>query len=273
VAAHFCITYFDKRKEFVVYTIGVLSRIFATTSPQLDALDNTGISAFKLFLDICEGPQCTAHELHVRESLSRQHSLLALRTKHSAELTGRTSDTSLASWLEEIGQSNQINWIHTSGDTPLLAVLKQSRKRSIRDSFLKQLVERMFDLGANVEVRDRNGDSALVIAARSGSRSVVCLLLQNEANVHVRSYKGIGILIQLNESMASAKATAEGEKLWAMILTCYMALADAGAKVNPSDKDESMLPEARFRMRRRDGSPLVAIQDRRLLTLPEEPSL
>jgi hypothetical protein len=130
-------------------------------------------------------------------------------------------------------------WIDDLGDTPLTSLLKSPLAVTIpADSFLKY-VKCMLKFGAEIHIRDRNGDTALAIAARLGIHSVVTLLLEEGANVHSRDYLGVGILSQTERSMHLA---AGDEKLWAMIWSCRITLIDAGAKEEPTDQDEWMLP-------------------------------
>jgi len=87
-------------------------------------------------------------------------------------------------------------------------------------------------------MRDRNGDTALALAAKNGFRLVVLFLLEKGANVHSRDYRGSGILSQLERRIALA---ADNTHLWASMWSCHLALVDAGAKSNPADRDQWML--------------------------------
>jgi ankyrin repeat protein len=141
--------------------------------------------------------------------------------------------------LEDIRLERRLTWIDDSGDTPLTALLKSPLAATIPADSLRKYVKCMLKFGSEIHIRDRNGDTALAIAARLGIHSVVTLLLEEGANVHSRDYLGVGILSQTERSMYLA---AGDEKLWAMIWSCRITLIDAGAKEEPTDQDEWMLP-------------------------------
>ena len=141
--------------------------------------------------------------------------------------------------LEDIRLERRLTWIDDSGDTPLTALLKSPLAATIPADSLRKYVKCMLKFGAEIHIRDRKGDTALAIAARLGIHSVVTLLLEEGANVHSRDYLGAGILSQTEGSLD--RATGDG-KLWAMIWSCRITLIDAGAKEEPTDQDEWMLP-------------------------------
>ncbi|KAH8790017.1 hypothetical protein F5882DRAFT_438323 [Hyaloscypha sp. PMI_1271] len=141
--------------------------------------------------------------------------------------------------LEDIRLERRLTWIDDSGDTPLTALLKSPLAATIPADSLRKYVKCMLKFGAEIHIRDRKGDTALAIAARLGIHSVVTLLLEEGANVHSRDYLGAGILSQTERSLD--RATGDG-KLWAMIWSCRITLIDAGAKEEPTDQDEWMLP-------------------------------
>jgi hypothetical protein len=104
-----------------------------------------------------------------------------------------------------------------------------------KDSILWDAVNQMLISGAVIEMRVRNGDIAVVIAARRGFRSTVLLLLEAGANVHARNYQGVDILKQVEKAMA---LVTDDIRLWARRCSCYVALGDAPAITRPSDHDE-----------------------------------
>lgn len=152
---------------------------------------------------------------------------------------GMTEKEATERMLEDICLERRLTWIDAFGDTPLTALLKSPLAATIPADSLRKYVKCMLKFGAEIHIRDRNGDTALAIAARLGIHSVVTLLLEEGANVHSRDYLGVGILSQTERSMHLA---AGDEKLWAMIWSCRITLIDAGAKEEPTDQDEWMLP-------------------------------
>jgi hypothetical protein len=154
-------------------------------------------------------------------------------------VTGMTEKEATERMLKDIRLERRLTWIDASGDTPLAALLKSPLAATIPADSLRKYVKRMLKLGAEIHIRDRNGDTALAIAARLGFHSVVTLLLEEGANVHSRDYLGVGILSQTERTMYLA---AGDEKLWAMIWSCRITLIDAGAKEKPTEQDEWMFP-------------------------------
>jgi ankyrin repeat protein len=138
-------------------------------------------------------------------------------------------------------QSRFFNYFNMSGDAALASILKQAEYVTL----LEDRVRRLIAAGAEIEMRDRSGNTALIIAARQGLRLIVIMLLEEGANVHSRGYDGSGVLAQAE--MAIAKAQSEGnDELYAKIMSCFPPLLRANAKHNPSGRDEFMLPAAKL---------------------------
>jgi len=98
-------------------------------------------------------------------------------------------------------------------------------------------VEGLFKLGAEVDMRDRNGDMALAMAARRGLRPAVATLLRLGANPNTRCYRGNSILSRTSKYLMRAKKEDSGRQ-YAMILSCISLLSDFDAKENPTVYDE-----------------------------------
>lgn len=82
------------------------------------------------------------------------------------------------------------------GNTPLMAFVVNSKDGTERGQeeirlIVKALVQ---DAGANMESRNRNGETALHLAARYGKMSAMHALVELGANPHVRNAQGLGIL-------------------------------------------------------------------------------
>jgi hypothetical protein len=151
----------------------------------------------------------------------------------------------LTAWLEDNTKPEKIAWIDNAGDNPLIAMLKFWAHDTSRDWFLAEAAERMIHSGDVIHMRDRDGDTALAIAARRGFRPVVSLLIEKGAIVHSRNYLGVGILKQMEQTLAPARIDGD-TSLWSCIWSCQIALVDAGAIMNPTDKDEWMDPSSRL---------------------------
>ena len=216
-----------------VYDVLVLRQMFWITSPNLDSRDNSGLS-IKDHLE-------AFRVLYSKESCLQLVALIApyctsfSDSIHFHEIENRSeAEIDLGNFLKEGSFPYCLTWIDSAGDTPLASLLKNWRIDS-NDSILWDAVNQMLKSGAVIEMRDGNGDTALAIAARRGFRSIVLLLLEAGANVHARSYRGVGILKQVEEAMA---LVADDSRLWAQTCSCYVALGDAGAISSPSDHDE-----------------------------------
>jgi hypothetical protein len=150
-------------------------------------------------------------------------------------------------WVPKLEKAKCISWIDSSGDSPLVALIKFWN--SDESLAVEKPVQQMLILGAEIHIRDKNGDTPLAIATKRGFRPVVTLLLKHGANVHCRDYSGRGILSQAEERMNAAK-TAGDDRLYAGICTCYVALVDAGARSQSSQRAEWRLPAARMQTKK-----------------------
>lgn len=213
-----------------------LQQIFSIIDPGVNLRDNSGFS-IKDYLT-------TTHEMHMKDKWLQLAALIApywdsfsdsthfLQTEFRSQIEGY-----LENFLKQGWSPRCLNLIDAAGDTALASLLKNWSYDS-NNSILWDAVNQILNSGAMIEMRDRNGDTPLTIAARRGFRSIVLLLLEAGANFHVRSYQGVGILKQVEEAMALA---AEDSRLWsrhAWMSSCLVALRDAGAVSSPSDHDE-----------------------------------
>jgi len=226
------------RDQRVTYGIPILFDFFSLIKPDLTAMDNAGNQLWETLDDITKGhtekykddlDSLASHFISEQFHTPRYQSILASKTREEICL-----------WTAHVRVTEGFTWIDTEGDTLLTALLKnqQSGTADSNDHFLRPIIKSIIEGGADVHMRDRNGDTALSLAAKGGFRLVVLFLLEKGANVHSRDYRGMGILSQLERRMALA---AGNTNLWASIYSCHLALVDAGAKSNPTDRDEWML--------------------------------
>lgn len=132
--------------------------------------------------------------------------------------------------------------VDVNGDSVLIYIVKEWRP--IEDERqLATMITNLIRRGAEVHMRDRNGDTALAIATRRGLRPAVTALLSRGANPNTRNYQGRGILSQ---AMGYLRPANDGKKAlqYARILSCMALLTDHGAKVEPNAYDEFMFPTA-----------------------------
>jgi ankyrin repeat protein len=124
--------------------------------------------------------------------------------------------------------------IEKSGDSSVIFLVK-NWPRTDSASQLQEVVLGVFKCGAELSVRDRNGDTALAIAAKRGLRPMVLRLLGLNANPNSRDYQGNGILSQATKCLLQ---TQTDTKRYAGVLSCMALLTDHGAKANPTAYDE-----------------------------------
>ncbi|KAE9364032.1 ankyrin [Stipitochalara longipes BDJ] len=249
---------FEYEDDFI-FSVEALSQIFGIINaslqtsevnmPVLNALDNSGVSATRLLRRLCKRRGDEKYTRDIETLISRGDQVPD-HTQYRAEINARCGGydqrAPLSSWVEDICQSNRLGHIDVQGDTPLIAAIKCWAVTKTGEMFFRDVVARMIESGAEIHARDRNGDTALTIAARRGFRATVILLLKEGSNIHSRNYRGIGILRQVMYSMRMAHG---GDDLWGLRYSCYLALVDAGAIGFPTDPDEWMLPPSeRLRM-------------------------
>jgi hypothetical protein len=121
-----------------------------------------------------------------------------------------------------------------SGDSSLIQLVK-NWPESGGASQLGLVIYAIFRCGAEVNLRDRNGDTALAIAAKRGLRPAVFWLMGLSANPNSRDYQGNGILSQATKCLLR---TQTDTKQYAGILSCIAELTGCGAKANPTVYDE-----------------------------------
>lgn len=102
-------------------------------------------------------------------------------------------------YLETVLQANvDVNHYNTSGDTVLMAFVTHVLDGQ-EDKDLEQIIKKLIAAGANLEARNRNGETALQVAARSGQKFAVRVLLEQGANFHVRNCDGRSVLQTIDD--------------------------------------------------------------------------
>jgi hypothetical protein len=89
-----------------------------------------------------------------------------------------------------------VNQYDKMGNTPLMSFVVNSSdatrwEKEDSELVIKALVR---DAGANMESRNRNGETALHLAARYGKTVALRVLLELGANLHIRNIQGMSIL-------------------------------------------------------------------------------
>ncbi|KAH6673277.1 hypothetical protein B0J14DRAFT_592910 [Halenospora varia] len=132
---------------------------------------------------------------------------------------------------------SDINVFDICGNTPLIALMNKWTHDDGPESTLNETLRLLINIGANVDMRDRKGYTALAISVIRGSRPCTLTLLDAGACPNSRTYSGKGIVHQVKRRMSVAKCEGH-DKTWARILSCVNLLADRGAKLEPTERDE-----------------------------------
>jgi ankyrin repeat protein len=207
---------FFKAVNHTKVSIGALEEIFSYLKPNLDELDNQGNSFHPGISDYVDN---LTHQPQRRERLR------AMLASHRKPVHRETTYRTLF-WKD-----------NRCGDSALITFVKHWPEEDELE--MASTIKKLIEAGAEVHMRDRNGDTALAIAARRGIRPAVVALLSFGANVNSRSYNGTGILSQATQQLELAKKHEEGSR-YAMILSCIALLTDHGAKEKPTVYDEWM---------------------------------
>jgi ankyrin repeat protein len=218
-----------------LYSIPFLRQIFLVMKPNLSLKDNAGFCVQDHLEELGDWKYSWELIALVKQHCWPSHSDLSLTNYDSRLFPNR--DIHFRAWLEDNMRPQFITSIDDAGDSPLIAMLKYWYQDSWEDMALRQAAENMIKAGAIIHMRDRSGDTALAVAARRGFRLVVTLLLEHGASVHSRNYRGVGILRQVKQALAVGQEAAS-QTLWSRIWSCRIALIDAGAIIDPTDRDE-----------------------------------
>jgi ankyrin repeat protein len=224
------------------YSIETLRQILSTAEIRVDYRDNAGLTV----ADHLRGRWRKNPLDHHLEDLLIQYCKDDLDTVwHRMRISKMNNESILREWLPSLQRADRSLLIDGDGNTPLAAVLKLWAGGDGGMGLLgviEQIAAQTNDDA--IHIRNGDGDTLLSIAAQRGLRPVVALLLKLNSNIFVRDYWGVGILSQTERCLSRAK-NSNDDKVYTAIWTCRMALIDHGAKVDPTEQDEWMTPEAR----------------------------
>jgi ankyrin repeat protein len=214
-------------------------QLFQTLGIDLNALDNYGYNARdqweRWIRELPRDSGSVRLESEVQLILALHCNSLNRNISFGQAFTSKSWKAS--TWLEWLTKSRLISWISINGDTPLTTVLKKWRAEE-EELQLKDTVRELFHLGADVNMRDRKEHSALAIATIRGSRPSVEVLLESGA---MRNYRGEGIISQALAQIRLAKREGK-DSCYARILSCINLLVEHGAKSEPTEHNEWLLP-------------------------------
>jgi len=173
---------------------------------------------------------------------------ISFRQNLASKLKNVTGSRDINMWIDWVKCAALASWVDIHGVTPLIALLKTWRNGNDElhdEDQLMHAVQRLVIMSPDlVDIRDRKGHTALAIAAIRGSEPSVSFLLRKKANPNSRNYRGKGIVALASKRMRLAKRKGD-IGCWTRILICINLLADNGAKVKPTERDEWLLPELR----------------------------
>lgn len=99
-----------------------------------------------------------------------------------------------------------INQYDNQGQTPLMAFIKYRPEESRSDKEdMEKIIRMLYHAGANLEKRNRDGETALHIAGRSGKKVAMRELLQCGANPWVRDAHGLGVLAAIDDRFVNTE--------------------------------------------------------------------
>jgi hypothetical protein len=202
-----------------------LEEAFAIAKPDVDALDNAGRCIRSLFSDLSGKGKTKTRADEILSGCPISKNVVV-------DFKAEVSEMNWTTWIEWLPIDDRSTWVDSNGDTALTALLKYWRYNQderLLDSYIKETV----DLGAQIHMRDRHGETALAIAAQRGLRPAVKTLIELGASIHTTNYRGTSILSNARKTMRRAKETGN-DKLHAMIWSCIIYLVDLKACEFPS---------------------------------------
>ncbi|ROW03710.1 hypothetical protein VMCG_05381 [Cytospora schulzeri] len=146
-------------------------------------------------------------------------------------------------------QSPDVNHYDKQGNTVLMAFATHLLDE--QDDKTGQNIGKILDLllenGANIDARNRRGETALLIAARCGNKHVVSNLLDRGANLYARDKYGRGVMAiidtQISQSSKDLPSYGRLEAVRAAVLA--KKLEERGGNDEPSFLDEWCWPQRR----------------------------
>jgi hypothetical protein len=214
-------------------TIGIFEAIFDIFKPDIDALDNFGTSVRHQMSQKCKPDRyqsrwrdkCDIVESLYQDLLSTHSPSLNRNVDFLRTLSGMSCNWT--TWVGWVALDDRHTWIDINGDTALISLLKFWPNKD-DELTLSDVVGKLLGLGLEIHARDRNGNTALAVAAIKGLRPVVTTLLGFGASIHCRNYEGRPLLDQVEVEIRRTKRKKDGRQ-YAMVLSCYNLLVDFGA--------------------------------------------
>ncbi|KAI2632259.1 ankyrin [Hypoxylon sp. NC1633] len=121
---------------------------------------------------------------------------------------GTSRDRKRLEYLEGILSAKvDVNHYDSQGQTPLMAFIRYRPEESRPDKEdMERIIKMLYESRANLEYRNREGETALHVAARSGKKVALKELLKLGANPFVRDACGLSVLAAIDELWANTEA-------------------------------------------------------------------
>lgn len=140
-----------------------------------------------------------------------------------------------------------VNWVNTNGQVLLINLLRRGYKT---DELRKEMMQFMLTNGANTNLQDKTGSTALMAAVTTGDLAIVNMFLEHDPDLEVKNTGGYNALmialVNRKADMAIVNALIEkGAKLDAIDFTSQSGIGDTlltnAAESERPDKIEFML--------------------------------
>lgn len=226
-----------------------LDRILTALNTDIDALDNQGYCVGQ-YLDLIGPSFCTdqsrEHYEALKIKMSRASSLNSGNLMLDFKKVCSSAQRNGQAWsivVKELGYSYQID---AKGDSPLIAMLKVwDESRDIEDRY--KCTKKLLELGTGIDLKDRRGNTALVIAARRGFRTTVEQLVESGANPNTVNYSGRSILFMTKGWLKMAKRMKD-DRRYARIASCIPVLQQSQAVFEPSVHRQRLSAKTRAKL-------------------------
>lgn len=136
-----------------------------------------------------------------------------------------------------------VNHYNKAGYTVLMAfAMYLTDAEDKTGTHIGRIIDLLIQRGAQIDMRNREGETALLVAARCGNKNVVTKLLERGANLHARDKNGRGIMGVLDATIESCgqreRGLSEYGRLEAVRAVLAKAVVDMGGEDEPGFLDE-----------------------------------
>ncbi|RYP46753.1 hypothetical protein DL768_007100 [Monosporascus sp. mg162] len=184
--------------------------------PNPDSEDFDGRNAF----------HCLAEVVLDTRSIQDPAGRPPMKRKLGADMEPKLQEGPLSYRLELLKRAIEarvdVNHYDKTGQTPLMAFVKHIRDGTKEDRDLRQIITRLVQAGARMEARNRQGETALYMAARLGKKVALAQLIDLGANVYARNASGLNALEATKQAL---EAATNDTHLYARLHSCCGILA------------------------------------------------